>query len=79
MPGYEHLGVNAKLAWKLDDPASGKASELISRIAKRYQKIPFDAKVAQDFSRDLAQEIVYGPHGVQERLSGKAIGTTVPR
>ena len=74
VPGYEHLGVNAKLAWKLDDPASGKASQLISILAKRYQGIPFDAKVAQDFSRDLVQEIVYGPHGVQERLSRKATG-----
>jgi len=74
VPGYEHLGVNAKLAWKLDDPKSGKASEMISRIAKRYQEIPFDAKVAEDFSRELAQEFVYGAHGVLDRLSGKGTG-----
>jgi len=74
VPGYEHLGVNAKLALKLDDPTSGKASEMILRVAKPYKGRPFDAAAKLSFSRDLAQEFIFGQHGVQNRLSGKATG-----
>jgi hypothetical protein len=56
VPGYEHLGVNAKLAWKLDDPISGKASYLISRIAKRYEGTPFDEAAKLKFSGELAND-----------------------
>jgi hypothetical protein len=73
VPGYDHLGMNAQLAWKINDPKSEKLDQLLSSLRKRHGKLNNPDKV-QEFSRDLGLSMVYGAGGVNERLSGSGTG-----
>jgi hypothetical protein len=70
VPGYEHLGVNAMLAWKLGSTNSGKFSQMARKIAKHY-KNRNGLEDKKQFAAELANEF---RKGVQERLSGNATG-----
>ena len=74
--GYEHLGINARLAWKLDKPHSGKLPQLIRQISKKY-KARNGETALQELSAELAREFVYGTNGVFALLSGKATGNWI--
>ena len=71
VPGYEHLGINAQLEWKLADQNSQKLSQMALRIAKRYKNASQTADGLWKFSGEVANEIV---EGLRDRLSGKATG-----
>jgi hypothetical protein len=73
VPGYDHLGVNALQAWKLNDPKSKKLDHLVSRVRKRYGELK-NPDTVEEFSRELALGVVYGAGGVNERLSGSGTG-----
>ncbi len=74
VPGYEHLGRNAQQAWKLQAPNSKKLHEMISRIANPYRNQEPSDTNALEFSQRVANELVVGPGGVEDRLKGKATG-----
>jgi hypothetical protein len=70
VPGYEHLGINARKAWNFDKKKSRKASQMVLRIAKGYKNDQttdglweFSGKVAAEFAE-----------GLKDRLSGTATG-----
>ena len=70
VPGYEHLGVNARLAWKLDNNNSRKFSQMASSIAKRYK----DEQTTDGlwkFSGEIAAAFT---KGLTDRLSGTGTG-----
>jgi hypothetical protein len=72
--GYEHLGVNAKLAWKLDNPRSPKFFQMALRVAKPYKNRDLNEADSWKFAGELANEIVHGAGGLDDRLAGSATG-----
>jgi hypothetical protein len=74
VPGYDHLGINTILAWKLADPKSRKFQQMALRVAKQYQNVTSTADEFRKFSWELAHDTVYGPDGLMNRLSGDATG-----
>jgi hypothetical protein len=71
VPGYEHLGINAQLAWKLSDQNSHKFLQMALRIAKRYKNSSQTPDELWKFSGEVANEFA---DGVRNRLSGNATG-----
>jgi len=75
VPGYDHLGINAQLAWKFNDPKSQKFSQMLSRLRKPYNGLQqLDTADMENFASELAREVVFGQDGVQARLSGRGTG-----
>ena len=69
--GPEQLAANAKLAWKLDNPNSGKFSQMASRVRKPYANCTPTQTEARNLSKELTDEFM---GGLKERLAGKATG-----
>lgn len=75
VPGYEHLGVNASIAWEFDKPGSTKFTDMTRKIAAPYADVEQTKDDLLRSSREIAQAVVYGPGGLQERqASAKATG-----
>lgn len=75
VPGYEHLGVNALLAWQLGKAGSKKLTDMALRIAKPYADVEQNKEVLLKFSGEIARAVVFGPGGLQDRQSSaKATG-----
>jgi hypothetical protein len=71
VPGYEHPGVNARLAWQLDKSNSKKASQMVLRIAKQHKNSGQTTDELWKFSGQVANEFV---KGLRDRLLGNATG-----
>jgi hypothetical protein len=71
---YEHLGINAKLAWNLDDPNSPKFHAMLNRVMKPYRSRTLSGADALQLSKKITNELMSGPGGIKTRLSGKATG-----
>lgn len=76
VPGYEHLGINAQIAWELFSGNSKKFSEMALRIAKPYATNGENTlEEKRKFSGELTQEFMYGKGGLLERFNnGKGTG-----
>jgi hypothetical protein len=75
VPGYEHLAVNATLAWQLQKSGSRKFTEMALKIAKPYADVQQTPDQLLKFSGEIARAVVSGPGGLQERQSsGRATG-----
>lgn len=69
------MGINGQLAWKFNDPKSQKFSQMLSRLRKPYNGLQqLDTADMENFASELAREVVFGPDGVQARLSGRGTG-----
>jgi hypothetical protein len=74
VPGYEHLGVNARSAWKLDKPNSKTATQMVLRLAKQYKNSCQTTDELRKFSGEVANEFT---KGLRDRLSGSATGNWI--
>jgi hypothetical protein len=74
VPGYEHLGINTKLAWKFGNPNPKKFSQMALSIVKRYVNSNQTDEDKRQCAGEIANEIVSGRGGVQDRLRGNATG-----
>ena len=65
--------VNASIAWEFDKPGSTKFTDMARKIAAPYADVEQTKDDLLKFSREIAQAVVYGPGGLQERQASAGV------